>query len=223
MRLKPMLKRIVVSALLLVQPSFANEEVSLNLSTKVSSRFVERGFRSSERFVGQISGGMSYKDFSGIGFGNYDFKDKKLNIVSSIGDYTRNVGKLTTSLGYVHTVFPDNLGKTREAYMNLALNKPFNLRLTLVHNFDEKGQYVELGVNKNLNLERILFKAKASLGLNHHYFIDKTALSHLKGDLSIPLQIGEHATFVPSIGYSRSLSEDFQDNFYGSLSFDLAK
>lgn len=194
-------------------------KVNLSLRTDWLSRYMFRGFALSEGPVLQPSIAVNYRDFTLIGFANFDDLTGKFNEADFTVDFTRPIGKATFSVGYTNINFPNTeTPKTQEFYAAAGIETLLKPSIIVVHDFNEgNGDYAEIGIGHNLKIEKTTISLKGRLGYNNHYYREESGFSHFEAGISMPVPAGKF-TITPSIIRTESLDNHFQSQTWGIIS-----
>ena len=162
----------VAAALLLgvSATAMAMDCVEVTAAVDVNSAYVWRGMTNNDGFVAQPSVNFSTCGFNLNVWGNVDIDDYddqldggEMSETDITLNYGFELGKVTTTVGYIEYLFPNNLWEdTREVYLSLGLplGAGFTTTLDTYYDFDEIDDYY------------------SKLGLAYGYDInDKTALT----------------------------------------------
>lgn len=210
----------------LAASAFAKEKlpVNLGLTADVFSKYVCRGSEYSEGPVMWLTPTANYKEFTLIGFTNFDFHEKNINEANIFLDYTKTIKELSLSGGYSLFFFPNtDYPKTQEVYAGASLDKLLQPGVKICWDFDDgKGVYAEASIGHSVTKKKLTASAKTKLGYNHKYYREGTSFSHIEPSLSLTIEPKKDVlSITPSANYSKSLNKDFKDIFYAGLNVDM--
>jgi len=199
------------------------EKLNLGFRTDCFSKYVSRGMTYSENPVIQPSISVNKGSLTAIGITNFDTQCSEFNEYDLVLDYTKTAGNITFSSGYGLYTFPGTeMQKTEEVYASATLEKTFRPTLKAVYDFDKgKGLYAELSAGKDISIGKTTISATGKLGYNNKYFREKSSLSNLEVNLSMPIESGKNMTIRPCINCSKALDLDFIDQFYAGLNLEF--
>jgi len=138
-------------------------------------------------------------------------------------DYTRQVGRVLVSAGYVHYFFRSfNTDRwTHECYVGAAVPGPLNPAVRIYQDIHQgSGTYVSAGVSHSVSLgtKGLSITPSAALGYNNHQWVEGSGWSDLNVGVLLALPLGGHVGASASVNYSRSLNDDwFPSKPWGGL------
>ncbi len=196
----------------LVFTNLARAESGLPQSVETSggwavyNKYVWRGFTLDEDSVIQTEINFKYGNAT---IGMWNNNDLTYNdAVNSaemdyLFDYTFSIGKTALSAGYTYYTFPAASDFSKEYYIGVAGELPLSPRLTFYHDYKEKGDYINFGINQIFPVSNVLsLDISMEAGYNNKLFIaGKGANYDLK--TAAPIRLTEHSTLTPLFGYSR--------------------
>jgi hypothetical protein len=138
-------------------------------------------------------------------------------------DYTRSVGRLELSAGYINYFFASNdVGRwSNEFYVGAAVPGPLNPSVRVYQDVHQgSGTYVNVGVRHEVatGVKGLSLTPSATLGYNNGQWVEGSGWSDLNVGVLIALPLGRHVDASASVNYSRSLNEDwFPSKAWGGL------
>jgi hypothetical protein len=223
---------------------FAEDEISFELTTDYSGKYIWRGQNLSDDPVFQPGISATYGNFTAGIWGNLDLtniNDRNGNFLEmdyylDWSDDLPDFEGISYSAGLIYYDFPGSyadstrLPDTLEAYLGLNFDLPASPSITAYHDLDEaEGTYVSLGLGHSVEqvfeFSSDVPVAKdigATLGwgsgsYNKYYWgTDQSKINDLVLSVSFPFEI-EGLTITPSLNYVTLLSDDISDtDTYGT-------
>jgi hypothetical protein len=137
-------------------------------------------------------------------------------------DYSKAVGKVTYSVGYINYLFPaiDEGSVTNEIYVGTAFATLLNPTVKAYFDVHEgSGTYVNFGISHPLVVApKLTITPAFAIGYNHEQWIDESAWNDANFGLKFTIPISSHFTLGPGIFYSKGLNDAIPDKFYGGVS-----
>jgi len=205
--------------------------LSVSLDTTFNSKYVWRGLLLTDDPVFEPSISIAWKGLSVNVWGNMDLTGVNgnrgdFNEVDVSVDYSMSlVGPLGGSVGMVFYTFPNTaFNSTTEFYAGLNLDVPLSPSITAYFDVDEAdGTYLTADIGHSFDLPQLADGVTWSLDLglgfgwgsadyNRFYFGGGgSGWTDLHSSLSLPIQLGDHWTVTPSVGYHAVLDDDLRD------------
>ncbi len=233
-----------------VNSAWAEDDVSVALTSDLLSKYIWRGQNIVDDWVLQPSASVGYKgltatawssiDLTGDFVGRWQFNEVDLTL-----DYTHKlpgVEELSYSVGMIHYEFP-NTGwhSTNEVYGGLAAAAPLSPAIRWYYDFDEiDGSYIQLSLGHTIekfhqwrdncycSLQFGASLAYATAGYNDGYFgMGEPAFNDLTLSAGLPFCLGKW-TLKPVVAYSTMLDDDIRaatahsDNLWAGLSASVS-
>lgn len=143
-------------------------------------------------------------------YGGYNLFTSPSNAFNTENELTAGIALerdvFTLYAGYILS-FPD-IAHDFAAQLTLE-NLALRPTVYLVHNVTgDEAAYLQLSVSHTQELIRsardrtVAINLAASLNYNRNYYLDKTGLTHLEAQLSLPVQLTASMTFEPSVLYT---------------------
>jgi len=222
------------------------DNVSVNVTADLFSKYVWRGQNIIDDWVLQPSITVGYRGFTGSIWGNMDLHGKvaderELTELDYSVDYS-NTSPGQDVLGYsLGVIYYDLLNAhaltTGELYAGLSASVPWSPAIRAYYDFDEiDGTYVQLSIGHTIEkirewgsdcycgLQAGAGVGYGSRGYNEGYFgLDEGALNDLTLTAGLPICLGQW-TIKPSVGYSTMIDDDIRsvtansDNLWGGVS-----
>jgi len=216
-----------------------NENVSLDISTDLASKYIWRGQNVNDEFVLQPYIGFGAYGFSGSIWANMDLTNGSQTIPNNAGefqeiDYTLDYSnsmpgleKLGFSLGVIHYLFMDTSSiSTTELYGGISLDIPASPFFTWYGDVSEiDGSYLQFGFGHTfgrvagdsdyyMDLDLSGAFAYGTCGYNDGYFgIDEGAWNDFTLGIGVPITL-KHVTITPKFNLSTMLSEKIGNATY---------
>lgn len=137
-------------------------------------------------------------------------------------DYTKAVGKVTYSVGYINYLFPavDEGSVSNELYVGTAFATVLNPTVKVYFDVHEgSGTYLNFGVSHALAVApKLTITPGFAIGYNHEQWIDDSAWNDANFSLKFTIPLNSHFTLGPGIFYSKGLNDFIPDKFYGGVS-----
>jgi len=202
-------------------PNKSEAELNFSLDSNSSSKYMFFGMPFSNGNINQTMLNMNKGDFTGTLWGNYDVKQGKLNEVDVFADYARSINKLNLSLGAIYFIakVDDDWVDCVDWHAGINASAPLNPSLNY-HKFTgaDNGDYTELGISKNFTVnKRVMITTSGKIGYNNGAFRDKKGLSHLEGNLKVPIRFSKKLNVAPNINCSKALGEDLKNAIWGGV------
>lgn len=144
-----------------------------------------------------------------------------------IVDYSASVGRLTLSAGWINYVFPPaETGRhSDEVYAGVAHASYLNPAVRVYQDVHAgSGTYLNAGVAHEYPMGHgIAVTPSASIGYNHHQWIDRSTFSDATVGVKVKMPTGlKHLSVAPFVNYSRTLARElFPSRIYGGLGISV--
>jgi hypothetical protein len=211
---------VVLFSLVFSSLAYAETPINASWDNTYSSKYMFWGIPFSGEDVFQSMLILNHGPFTLFFFGNNDFQLNKFNEGDILTDYTMPLNSvLNTSFGYnYYRCKLEDWETYGEMYFGLSFNTLFSPSITYHNLFGfEEGNYIDIGLSKNLSTEKIPLLLSGKIGYNDRAFREKSGLSHTDWGVSIPITIFSHLSMIPFARYSWALSDDFKNELYGGL------
>ncbi len=210
-------------------PAGAGEiTADVNADVSVLSHYVWRGQNYGE-------GGVIQPNFSiGFGYGlslgvwaNYNIDDDRytnsshqVNEVDYTVDYSRDLGPVGISLGWIYYDFPRTGGlDTQELYAGVSFNVPLSPSITVYRDIHEvDGTYINAAIGHDLQLTDLTtLSLGASLAWgsesyhNGYFGVKDDSLSDYNLSAALAFALSDKITVTPMIAYSGLADGDLED------------
>lgn len=224
MKLKAALLGVLMVAMVIVSFGRAEAfEAEGSVSVDVLSNYVWRG-QNLANDSGVIQPGLDISAKNGLAVGywaNYDMNTNQNSETDLTVSYSRDYGKLSTSVGYIHYGF-DGAEDTAEIFVSLSYDTFLSPSLAIYHDIDEgHGQFVVFSLGHSFNLGNFYGKDVAlNLGASAGYnFKNEIMGNNAKGKqfndfyngevtASLTIPVTKSITIEPKIAYTSELSDD---------------
>lgn len=220
------------------QAEQAENETYLELSIDTLSKYIYRAYAYSEGTVHQLNLSTGLEPWSFNLFANYDPDNSRVNEVMVNPDFTKSIGSMSFSLGYLFTYYDFDYEyyeslteKTQEVYFGTTFD---SIALTpsafIYYDYDKgNGTYYELSAEKTIEVKQVELYNLSAISYNYHYFLEGCGWSHAETVLVATTEITEYLDLEGSVRYSYPFDTgiefgeiEFMD--YGlTLSMPLAK
>jgi uncharacterized protein (TIGR02001 family) len=228
MKIKAALLGIMVMAMVFV--SFGNArafEAEGSVGVDVLSNYVWRG-QNLVNDSGVIQPLLEISGKNGLAvsyWANYNMNNNQNTETDLTVSYSRDYGKLSTSVGYIHYAF-DGAEDTAEVFVSMGYDMILSPSLTIYHDIDEgHGQFVVFAIGHTFKIgnyfgKDVAFNLGGSVGYNFESGAsmgtdanEKEFNDFYNGELtaSLTIPLTKNITIEPKIAYTGELSDDADD------------
>lgn len=224
-------------------PALQNEETAdgpfkLDVMVDVYSAYVWRGCVINDRPVWQPSlmTGYRFDDYGTISanaWSNFDITGRNhqrsglgLNEFDYSADYTLDIADFAVKFGHMWYTYPkvngdDYWKTTREFYVGLAhKNKIINPSVTAYYDYVQAdGWYVQLGVNKEIEMDRFIIGGDLNLGLATDNYCETYygrgadgGFSDFTADIYVSYALTDHLSIGATLAWTSLLGTDARAN-----------
>jgi hypothetical protein len=199
--------------------------ISVGASATVVSAFVWRGWVIADGVCLQPSAWIKARGLTATAWVNlwphdegHTFTEHDFTL-----DYTRSVGPLQLSAGYINYFFAsfDVNRWTNELYVGATVPGPLNPSLRVYQDVHQgTGTYVNLGVSHSVTIgsKGLSITPSAALGYNNHQWVEGSGWSDLSVGVLAAFPLNTHLDVSANVNYSRSLNTDwFPSKAWGGL------
>ncbi len=228
MRKSKVVLMVAVAVLGMTGASWAEGDVSFEVTTDFFSKYVWRGQNVTDDWVFQPGVSATYKGLTGGFWGSLDLTDENDESGEFIeydwyADYSGQINKTVGySVGGIYYYFPGG-GATTEVYAGLSFDVVASPSVTVYYDIDEvEGAYVALGFGHSIEDENLPFGIDLSANLgwgdsnyNDAYWSTDTVtvgseLNDLTLTAAFPFEVGP-VSVTPSVTYVALLGSDIGD------------
>jgi len=209
----------------------AEWDIEIGACAALLTEYVWRGQVLVDDAVFQPAANVTVENFTAALWGNYALNDGEwteldyiLDYSAGLGALSRSLAKMTLSLGYIYYDFPNLTAgdDSQEIYATIGMDAFLSPYASVYWDFDQgDGTYYEVGVSHSVPVDEASLNVGGSFGYNDGQWDFDSSLTALLLKASLAVPIGSKVVFEPGVFYSLALDSQYEDEFYGGLSFSF--